>query len=325
VTNINLDFATSGNAAFTVEAWVNGSAQTTDAGLITKGYGSGGEQFNLDCGGPGRAYRFFVRDASGAARLATSSIVPNNQWHHVVGVCDQANGVVRLYVNGTNVAQGAITPGSGLLGSTSTVSIGSRQAGLGTPFNNQFVGYMEEVAIYGYALSTNQIVTHYRAATNRSPVFTSNPLTLTSANAGQFYSGSLAATAADPNGDTFTFTKISGPAWLSVASNGSLSGTPYSGNVGTNNFQVNATDPSGLVGSTILNLAVIAAPPIVLSAGWQGNSLLLNWTGGIAPYQVQQNTNLSNPTWLNLGAPIIGTSLSVSPTNEAALYRVFGQ
>jgi predicted alpha-1,6-mannanase (GH76 family) len=325
VTNINLDFATSGNAAFTVEAWVNGGAQTTDAGLITKGYGSGGEQFNLDCGGPGRAYRFFVRDAGGTARLATSSIVPNNQWHHVVGVCDQANGVVRLYVNGTNVAQGAITPNSGLLGSASPVSIGSRQAGLGTPFNNQFVGYMEEVAIYSYALSTNQIVTHYRAATNRAPVFNSNPLTLTSANAGQFYSGTLAGNAADPNGDAFTYAKVSGPTWLSVAGNGSLSGTPLSGNVGTNNFQVSATDASGLAGSTTLNLAVIAAPPIILNADWQGNSLLLNWTGGIAPYQVQQNTNLSNPTWQNLGATIIGNSLSVSPTNEAALYRVFGQ
>jgi hypothetical protein len=184
---------------------------------------------------------------------------------------------------------------------------------------------MEEVAIYGYALSTNQIVTHYRAATNRAPVFTGNPLTLTSANAGQFYSGSLAAMTADPNGDTFTFTKVSGPTWLSVASNGSLSGTPYSGNVGTNNFQVNATDPSGLAGSTILNLAVIAAPPIVLSAGWQGNSLLLNWTGGIAPYQVQLTTNLSDPTWQSLGAPVNVNSMIVSPTNQAGLYRVYGQ
>jgi len=324
-TNINLDFATSGNAVFTVEAWVNGGSQTTDAGLVTKGYGSGGEQFNLDCGGPGRAYRFFVRDASGAAKLATSSVVPNNQWHHVVGVCDQANGVVRLYVNGTNVAQGAISTNSGLLASATTVSIGSRQAGLGTPFNNQFIGYMEEVAIYGYALSTNQVVTHYRAATNRPPVFTSNPLTLASANAGQFYGTTLVGTAADPNGDTMSFAKVSGPAWLSIASNGSLSGTPLSGNVGTNLFQVSATDPSGLAGSTVMDLNVIAAAPIVLSAERQGDSMSLSWSGGIAPYQVQWATNLADPVWEIFQGTVNGNSLTVSPTNEAAFYRVLGQ
>lgn len=205
------------------------------------------------------------------------------------------------------------------------MSIGSRQAGFGTPYNNQFVGFMEEVAIYGYALSANQIVTHYRAATNRAPAFTSNPLTLANANAGQPYSGTLAANATDPNGDAMTFAKVSGPTWLSVAGNGSLSGTPLSGNVGPNGFQVRATDVSGLAGVATMNLTVLAAPPIILSAGGQGNALLLNWSGGIAPYQVQWATNLAHPAWQNLGLPMSVGSLLVSPTNEAALYRVSGQ
>jgi len=325
VTNINLDFATSGSAAFTVEAWVNGGTQTTDAGLVTKGYGSGGEQFNLDCGGPGRAFRFFVRDAGGTARLATSSIVPNNQWYHLVGVCDQANGAVRLFVNGVNVAQGTLAPGTGLLGSSATVSIGSRQGGQGTPYNFQFVGWMEEVAIYGYALGTNQIVTHYRAATNRAPAFTGGPVVLASAQAGQIYSATLAGTAVDPNGDPMTFSKISGPAWLSVASNGSLGGTPFSVNVGTNNFQVSATDSGGLAGSTTLNISVVAAPPIVLSAGRQGDALHLNWTGGIPPYQAQWTTNPAELAWEDFGAPVSVTSVTIVPTNAAAFYRVYGR
>jgi len=53
VANVPLDFATNGNAQFSLEAWVNGGPQTTDAGIITKGTGAGGEQFNLDCGSPG--------------------------------------------------------------------------------------------------------------------------------------------------------------------------------------------------------------------------------------------------------------------------------
>ncbi len=325
VTNIAVDFSSSGNAVFSVEAWVNGGAQTTDAGLVTKGYGNGGEQFNLDCGGGSHAFRFFVRDSTGNARVVNSSVVPNNQWHHLVGVCDQASGYVRLFVDGNQVGQTTIATNIGILGSSLPMSIGSRKSGMATVYDNQFVGYMEEVAIYGYALSTNQVRAHYLAVTNRPPAFFNNPFSVTSASAGQLYSATLVPAASDPNGDAITFSKLNGPAWLSVASNGSLNGTPFSADAGTNNFTVRATDPSGLFSTATMNLAVLPAPPIVTSAVLQGNDLLLNWTGGIAPYQVQFNTNLPSPNWQDLGGPISGNSLLVSPTNEGAFYRIYGR
>lgn len=325
VTNINLDFATSGSATFSVEAWVNGGSPTSDAGLVNKGYGSGGEQFNLDCGGPGRAFRFFVRDANGNAKLATSSVTPNDQWYHLVGVCDQVNGYVRLYVNGVNRGQSSITPNTGLLGSTATVSIGSRQAGVGTAFNNQFAGSMEEVAIYGYALSASQVITHYQAATNRAPIFASNPFMTGNATAGQNYSGSLGGLVSDPNGDTFTCVRLSGPNWLSISQFGLLGGRPLSAHVGTNSFLIGAMDTLGLTNAATLQIVVLPATPIVLQAHRQAESLLLSWTGGISPYQVQLTTNLVSPSWQSLGVPVNANSLLVSPTNEAALYRVYGQ
>lgn len=325
VTNIQMDFSTTSNATFSVEAWVNGGSQTTDAGLITKGYGAGGEQFNLDCGGGNHAFRFFVRDASGNAHLASSSVVPSNQWVHLVGVCDEGNGNVYLYVNGTNAAQASITPNSGLLVSATPVSIGSRQSGQGTAYDSQFVGFMEEVAVYGYALSSAQVLAHFHTATNRPPVFFSNPFMAASANAGRLYLSTLATNAADPNGDVITFAKVSGPAWLSVTSGGGLSGIPVSSNVGANMFTVSATDPGGLSTTGAISLVVIAAPRIVTSAVLQGNQLALGWTGGIAPYQVQMTTNLVNPVWQNLGSSIGGNSLLVSPTNGPAFYRIYGQ
>ena len=326
VTNIALDFSTAtGNGGFSVEAWVNGGSQTTDAGLAAKGYGGGGEQFNLDCGGGSHGFRFFVRDAGGAAHVASSSVLPNNQWRHVVGVCDQSNGAVRLYVDGASVAQGTITPYTGLLTSASPVSIGSRQSGAATSYDNQFVGYMEEVAIYGYPLSSNQVLAHFLTATNRAPTFLINPFTVTNANAGQSYSANLATNATDPNGDAITFGKVSGPAWLSVANNGSLAGTPLSPDAGNNAFTVRVTDPGGLFSTATMNLVVVPAPPIVITAVLQGNDFLLNWTGGIAPYQVQSSTNLISTDWQNLGAPIGANSLSISPSNSAAFYRIFGQ
>ena len=53
--------------------------------------------------------------------------------------------------------------------------------------------------------------------------------------------------------------------------------------------------------------------------------LLLNWTGGISPYQVQVTTNLPDAGWQNLGTPVSITSLLVSPTNDAAFYRIYGR
>src|SRR5258707_12477860 len=59
---------------------------------------------------------------------------------------------------------------------------------------------------------------------NGAPFFTSNPFGEPNVNAGQPYSGSIAGQATDPNpGDNLSFAKVGGPAWLNVASNGTLS------------------------------------------------------------------------------------------------------
>jgi hypothetical protein len=309
-TNILVDFSTTGNATFSVEAWVNGGAQSTDAGLITKGYGSGGEQFNLDCGGGNHGFRFFVRDAGGNAWLASSSTAPNNLWHHVVGVCDEVNGYVYLYVDGTNVAQNTVSPYVGILSSPMAMGIGSRQAGVAPVNNSQFVGSMEEVAVYGYALSATQVLNHYQAATNRPPVFLSNPFAALAANAGQAYASTLATNAADPNGNAMSFAKVSGPAWLGVLANGNLAGTPYSANVGTNAFVVSVADAFGLSNTATMS---------------QGGQLTLNWAGGIAPFQIQTATNLLNPDWEPLAPPTNGNAMTIPLTNAAGFYRLFGQ
>lgn len=165
---LNFGTPAGGSANFSLEAWVNGGfGQTTDAGILTLGYGNGGEQFNLDCGGssPPHSFRFFVRDAAGGVHAATSSMAPNdNNWHHVVAVCDESGGQVSLYVDGVLAASGAISAGNGLLESSSSLSIGSRQSGQGTAYDNQFVGSIDDVSIYNVALNSNQVVTHYLAA-----------------------------------------------------------------------------------------------------------------------------------------------------------------
>jgi hypothetical protein len=324
---IPLDFGTTNytsntNGQFSVECWVNGGPQTTDAGIIAKGTGGGGEQFDLDCGGANHAFRFFVRDNGGTAQLASGNVVPDNQWHHLVGVCNQTNGTVSLYVDGVLNASGTIGTAAGILDSAQPVTFGSRQSGSGN-FDNQFAGRMEEVAIYHYALSAAQVQSHYAAAINRAPAFVSNPFSMSEASVAQPYAATIAGSAIDPNGDAVVYGKVSGPAWLSVASNGTLSGTPAVADAGTNIFSVSGTDPGGL--SATAGMTIVVASPIAASLSLQGGTLQLNWSGGIGPYQVEMTTNLASPNWTIIATDLATPALLVTPTNEAAFYRIIGQ
>ena len=98
------------------------------------------------------------------------------------------------------------------------------------------------------------------ANTNDAPVFKTNPVVSPSGSEKSIYvGGTLATYATDPNaGDTLTFSKLSGPAWLVVARSGALSGTPPSGSAGTNLFTVRATDLAGAFADASLQIKINA-------------------------------------------------------------------
>src|SRR5262252_119190 len=172
----------------------------------------------------------------------------------------------------------------------------------------------------GLPNNANVVVTAISTVPNWPPTFSATTYTLASVNAGASYSGSIAANVSDLNGDILVFAKVSGPGWLNVAANGTLSGTLLSSDVGTNTFVVSVTDPGNLSDTATMNILVLAPQPIVVGLAVQPGQSLLTWTGGIGPYQVQQATNLDSPVWQNFGAPTSDNSLSVMPTNSAAFY-----
>jgi hypothetical protein len=174
-TNVDFSAPTNSNSPFTIEAWAKGYQQTVDAGVVSKGYGSGGEQFNLDCGSDAtnaanpiaHSYRFFVRDAaSGATHAVSSSVNPNDGlWHYLAGVCDESNGYVAFYIDGALVGTNTITPGSGILSSPRHMLIGSRPSNSTTNNNDsQFVGWVDDVAVYNRALSAAEVLNHFNSA-----------------------------------------------------------------------------------------------------------------------------------------------------------------
>lgn len=160
------------NAEFSVEAWVQQLGYpTVNPGncIVGLGYGNGGEQFVLDTGATATGYvRFFVRNAAGTVSAASSTKLINSDglWHHLVGVCDEAGGHVYLYVDGTLIASGAITAGSGLLASSMPMTIGARESANYNPpnYDFNFDGLIDDVSVYNKALSAAQVRTDYYAA-----------------------------------------------------------------------------------------------------------------------------------------------------------------
>lgn len=185
-TSSYLDLSTSSNAEFTVEAWVNATYKPNyDAGLVTIGYGYGGEQFCLDCGAhdPDHDVRFYVNAVNGTTYsvLSTFALYNNQGWHHVVGVCDEAGGQVSLYIDGILVGSTFIPATAGIRSETAPLAIGSRLYNNNdTLYTNQFYGYMDDVAIYNHALTQAQVQSHYAGAgvgpviTQVSPVGSTN-------------------------------------------------------------------------------------------------------------------------------------------------------
>jgi len=128
--------------------------------------------------------------------------------------------------------------------------------GAGDVGANVFTVKVDDVALASDTATLN--ITVDAAPANQSPAFNADPFSKANATEAAAYSASIAGDASDPESNPMTFSKVTGPAWLSVAANGTLSGTPGAGDVGANVFtvQVNATGGSD---TATLNITVDAA------------------------------------------------------------------
>jgi uncharacterized repeat protein (TIGR03803 family) len=160
-----------------------------------------------------------------------------------------------------------------------------------------------------------------------APTFLSNPFTEPAATVGLAYAATIATNATAPylsSGDVLTFALVSGPSWLSVATNGALSGTPAAANVGTNTSIVSVTDLGG--GSATATMLIVVTAPTTLefnvSPGqliYGSNGFQFSFSGPPGQtYEVLSSSNLTLPfpKWTVVGTGTFGaTNVVLTDTN----------
>jgi hypothetical protein len=208
-----------------------------------------------------------------------TTMLPTAQWVHLAVVLK--GDYATLYRNGVAV-------GSVFNVQLNPIDITGTQNYIGKSQypDPLFNGRVDDFRVYNHALSGPSVWNLWGQSVNQAPVFSSDSIVLPNATRGQAYTApSLTNQVSDAEQNTLTFTKLNGPAWLVVAANGTLSGTPGVANEGLNVFVVRVSDPSGASSDAELRVTVLP-PPVDFNAGpvahWNFNDPALGAAHGAA-------------------------------------------
>ncbi|MBB6548021.1 LamG-like jellyroll fold domain-containing protein [Nonomuraea rubra] len=133
----------------TLEAWVRPSSVSGWRTVVMKRH-AGGLAYALSAGAPDQRPHARIHTTAAAADLPGTAALPVGTWSHLAATYDGS--LLRLYVNGTQVAQQPVT------GPIRTDGGALRIGGNGL-LNQVFSGQIDEVRVYGRALTQAQIQT----------------------------------------------------------------------------------------------------------------------------------------------------------------------
>ena len=253
VTNTDGAFDFSSGVAFTLSAWVYGNpaSQGANGGIIARGYGNDGEQYSMDM--DSGHFRFFVRNASATPTIINTSIAPNGAWQHVCAVYNAAYGLMQLYVNG--VQAGSATPPTSLLVTNHDLSVGARQSANydGAPYDDDWVGLVDDARVYGRALVPAEVQALYNAAPTIAPTIAQDPL-----GRSVFAGGTVSLTSVALGTLPMKYQWYKGASAVAGATTTALTiASVNSGNVG--NYSLRVTNGGGYTNSAVATVALLPA------------------------------------------------------------------
>jgi hypothetical protein len=155
------DFDWDSSSDFSIEVWVNiPEADVCDGSVIFVGRHAGIPAWWVGCDHGTNMAVFSIRDSAGNGKeISGGPALNDGDWHHVVAIQDGANGLVQLYVDGS-LAVSATTNFTGDWVSQKEINFGYYKVIYGPPYYH-FAGTLDEIAIYGRALSSGEVAYHY--------------------------------------------------------------------------------------------------------------------------------------------------------------------
>ncbi len=253
---IDLPDAIGRTADLTVATWVNWDGGNNWQRVFDFGTGTL-QSFFLTPKSGSNTLRLSIKDVINGKDMeyqVNSTTLAIGQWVHLAAV--MKGSYMTLYVNGKPVGSAFDLDSSPAHFPATSNYIGKSQYP-----DPLFNGRIDDFRVYGKALGGQEIWSLWGQSPNQAPVFSPDVIILPTASALEpFAAQSLVPYASDTNSDPLTFTKLHGPAWLNVASNGTLSGQPGAGNNGENTFVVRVSDPSGATSDATLKIGVFAPP-----------------------------------------------------------------
>jgi len=142
--------------SMTLSAWIKISANPGDDGAIVAKLGPAGWQLKTspDTGVRTAALQI-SSDGSDSIQRYSRTVLAANTWYHLAGVYDAAARTLSVYVNGAldNGELSGTVPAS-QFNAPFAVNIAQRT---GEPVNFNFIGTIDEVHLYGRALTTGEI------------------------------------------------------------------------------------------------------------------------------------------------------------------------
>jgi len=140
----------------TLSAWIKISANPGDDGAIVAKLGPTGWQLKTspDTGVRTAAIQI-SSDGSDSIQRYSRTVLAANTWYHLAGVYDAASRTLSIYLNGAlddGVLSGSVPASQ--YNADFAVNIGQRT---GFPGNFNFFGSIDEVHLYGRALSASEI------------------------------------------------------------------------------------------------------------------------------------------------------------------------
>jgi hypothetical protein len=155
------DYRFGGRAPFAVESWINPTAATSSVRrILDKTDGYSGWYMALGTSGSATPNQLLLSRVDGVGgaywgdTVYSSGGLQPGTWHHVVGAYDGST--LRLYVDGS--LEGQVSSTRSLPTSGWPLAIGADVWG-----GENFGGRVDEVAIYDYPLSQQQVTEHFDA------------------------------------------------------------------------------------------------------------------------------------------------------------------